>query len=436
MINTYAYDVEVLPNFFSITFVDIKSYLVEFKDACVINKKGKRTPIPLCQKYSVKEIKEKLAKVKKVGFYITDTDDRQLLPMVGFINQMQAYYDKSNNPVVTHLFGYNSMSYDKLMIAGLLSYFNIFKSTRELIYHLYELSQKIISSQDNRELSKNDFMLKSMRTFKLPYLDIDVMRIFALNKVGKGVDANGNTIFFSKGLKQTSINLQWYELLEYDLPPISDYDRFLYNEPKYANRSNEELNKLINKWDRYIMPDWIQPTMHYNLNDVYIVCEMIRLNMDEINLRYKISSTYEVDVYSSSRSQIADRLFEKFYSEFSGLEPYQWKGKKTDRTIMSFKRIILPFIKFKTPILQSLLEEMKHTSVTSLGKDSFKKEITINKLTYTVATGGLHSQDIPRELKSKLKYLSDSLTGNCVWDNISDDSYIYLHWDISDAVPR
>ena len=32
------------------------------------------------------------------------------------------------------------------------------------------------------------------------------MTIFALNKVGKGVDKNGNTVYFPKGLKQTSIS--------------------------------------------------------------------------------------------------------------------------------------------------------------------------------------------------------------------------------------
>ena len=42
MINTFAYDVEVLPNFFSVTIVSIDDYLKVFKDACNINKKGKK----------------------------------------------------------------------------------------------------------------------------------------------------------------------------------------------------------------------------------------------------------------------------------------------------------------------------------------------------------------------------------------------------------
>ena len=61
-------------------------------------------------------------------------------------------------------------------------YFGTTNTTKELITKLYELSQKIIELQDNRELANNDYLLKSLRSFGLPYKDIDVMRIFALNK--------------------------------------------------------------------------------------------------------------------------------------------------------------------------------------------------------------------------------------------------------------
>ena len=434
MIHLKAYDVEVLPNFFSIVIIDVNDYLNKFSNACVINRKGKKEPVPLTQLYSVEEIKKQLYSVNYKSFYITDTDDSQLLQMIGYINNLR-HIDEKGIIHQTHMFGYNSMSYDKLMVAGLLAFFDTTNNTKELITKLYELSKKIIDTQNNRELFNNDYILKSLRNFGLPYKDIDVMRIFALNKVGKGVDSSGNTVYFGKSLKQTSINLQWYELLEHELPPISDIDRYFYDKNnKYSGLTLDQLNTLIDKWDRYIIDEWIEPTMHYNKNDVFIVCEMIRLYLDEVKLRYQITKSYELDVLNSSRSNIADRLFEKFYSEFSGLKPQQWKGKHTQRTIMSFKKVILPFIEFKTPELQLLLSEMKKTSITSLGKDSFKKEIKLGNLVYTIATGGLHSQDIPRELRSKL-IQDDSSTGEDIWANITDDSYIYVHWDIASFYP-
>lgn len=468
MILSYAYDVEVLPNFFSITIVDVGDYLRTFTDACVINKKGNKVPVPLTQIYTVKEIKEKLDKVQRKCFYITDTDDSQLLPMLGYLNDMRPHYTDERIAVRSDMFAYNSSKYDRLMVSALLMFANQTNSTKELITKLYETSKNIISLQDNPEMSRSDYFLSSLRKYSIPYKDIDVMTIFALNKVGKGVNSKGETIYFGKSLKQTSINLQWYELLEHELPPISDVDIHFYNKDyRYKDMTYDQINQLVDKWDRYVIPEWITDIMHYNLNDVFIVCEMIRLYIDEVRLRYNISKAYEVDVLSSSRSNIADNLFVKFYSEFSGLAESQWRGRKTERTAMSFKRVIFPFIKFKTKELQELLEEMKKVIIYSIGKKALKEiapkypelkylktnnesgwfEVKINNLIYTIATGGLHSQDIPRELKSKLTFVDDWKLSDCkeggskeedapsIWNVITDNSYIYVHWDIASFYP-
>lgn len=468
MILSYAHDVEILPNFFGITIVDVGDYLRTFADACVINKKGNKIPVPLTQIYTVEEIKEKLDKVQRKCFYITDTDDSQLLPMLGYLNEMRPHYTDERIAVRSDMFGYNSSKYDRLMVAALLMFANQTNSTKELITKLYETSKNIISLQDNPEMSRSDYFLSSLRKYSIPYKDIDVMTIFALNKVGKGVNSKGETIYFGKSLKQTSINLQWYELLEHELPPISDVDIHFYNKDyRYKDMTYDQINQLIDKWDRYVIPEWITNIMHYNLNDVFIVCEMIRLYIDEVRLRYNISKAYGVDVLSSSRSNIADNLFVKFYSEFSGLAESQWRGRKTERTAMSFKRVIFPFIKFKTKELQELLEEMKKVVIYSIGKKALKEiapkypelkylktnnesgwfEVKINNLIYTIATGGLHSQDIPRELKSKLTFVDDWKLSDCkeggskeenapsIWDVITDNSYIYVHWDIASFYP-
>ena len=466
MILSKAYDVEILPNFFSLTIVDVGDYLRTFSDCH--DGSDKKKPIPLTQKYTVAEIKEKLNKVNRKSFYITDTDDSQLLSMLGYINEMRPHYTDERIAVRSDMFGYNSSRYDRLMVSALLMFANQTNTTKELITKLYETSKKIIDLQDNPEMSRSDYFLSSLRKYSIPYKDIDVMTIFALNKVGKGVNSKGETVYFGKSLKQTSINLQWYELLEHELPPISDVDIHLYDKDyRYKGLTPTQVNQLVNKWDRYVIPEWIDDIMHYNLNDVFIVCEMIRLYIDEVRLRYNISKAYGVDVLSSSRSNIADNLFIKFYSEFSGLAESQWRGRKTERTAMSFKRVIFPFIKFQTPELQEFLEEMKKVTVYSIGKKALKEiapkypdlkhlktnndsgwfEVKINNLLYTIATGGLHSQDIPRELRSKLVYIDSPSTGNdteantsnlanmSIWDRITDNSYIFCHADVSSFYP-
>ena len=447
MINIWCYDVEILPNFFSITFVNLSSYTKTFKDSCNITiKKGKekRIPIPLTEKYKVSDIKTMLDSVESKTFWISDFDDSQLLAMIGFINSLQAKKDGNKN-VFTHCYGYNSGAYDKLMVACLLMYYNMFSSTKELIRKLYDTSKKIIDLQDNEEISRKDYYLDSLRKYPLPYYDVDLMKIFALNKAGTIIGSDGKKSYYGKSLKQTSINLKWYELLEYELPPICEKDAELYyNNQRYSGFTYEQLNSVIDKWDRFMIPEYIEPTMHYNKNDVFIVCEMARLYSDEIKLRYSISNAYEVNVLNSSRSNVADILFTKFYSEFSNLTPKQWQGKKTERHSYPLKKVIFDNIKFKTKPLQDLLEELKKTTLYSVGKDALNKTIVIGNTKYTLATGGLHSQDPPRVLKSKLIECNPSTgrsraVGEAItdfdWDNYTDDSYVYIHADVSSFYP-
>ena len=424
MIRCIGFDVEILPNFFSITFVSINDYLKVFADVT----DGK--PIPLVQKLTVAEIKERLDKVEKWQFYITDKDDSQLFPMVDFINKTAPRRKEDGSITRTDLYGFNSYSYDNLMIAALLSYYVQADSSKELITRLYETSKTIIKSQDDFEAFKNDFYLTSLKQFKLPYVGIDVMRIFALNKASVIIDKDtGERKSVPKSLKQTSINLQWYELLEYELPPITDIDAHFYSKmDNYRGMESDKLNRLIDKWDRYIIDEWIPDMMRYNLNDVYIVCEIVRLNPDEIKSRYAVSKTYQVDVLNSSRSKTADTLFEKFYSKFSGLAPEQWKGGKTERTAMSFKKVIFPFIEFKTPALKNLLSELYGITIYRTSKDAFSKEVSIGNVTYNLATGGLHSQDRPMELWSTTSF-------GDYYSPTGGRKYTIYHYDVASYYP-
>lgn len=435
MIKSKFYDVEILKNFFSITIIDITSYLEVMKDAC--DEKG--NPIPLVQKFTVKEIKERLDTVKSENYYITDTDDSQLFPMLKAINDMRPHYEKNSNdediPVTTHMFGYNNSKYDKLMVAALLMHHNNVNGTKELIKILYETSQKIIQSQnEDRSFNQNDFYMNALNKFKLPYTDIDVMQIFALNKASVMIDKAGDRKPVPKSLKQTSINLQWYELLEFELPPICEKDiHFYHNIDRYKGMTAKQLNSLLGKWERFIIEEYIPPMMYYNKNDCFIGCEMMRLNIDEIRLRYNIARSYGLNVLSASRSNISDAFIEKFYSEMSGLHPSQWKGKKTERKAMAFKKVIFDFINFKTEPLQKLLREMKEVVVFSIGKDAFSREVSINNGVYTIATGGLHSKDIPGALYSNWPTDDASSTGEQSQKSLN--RFKYVHWDISSFYP-
>lgn len=435
MLRIECFDVEVLPNFFSITFVDLADYLKTFEDC--VNDKGKK--IPLIQKLTVGAIKDRLSRIKNKKFYITATDDSQLFSMVDYIYKFAI--DSNGLPARTDLYGYNSKSYDNLMVAAFLMYFNQFDTTKELITKLYQTSKRIIELQNDKEAGKNDFFLRSLNKFKLPFVGVDVMKIFALNKAGSYNDSQtGEKKYIPKGLKQTSINLQWYELLEYELPPINEKEAEYYRKDvKYKGYSLEELNNTIDKWDRYILDEYIPDMLHYNLNDVFIVAEIVRLKPDEIKSRYAVSASYEVDVLNSSRSNMADVLFQKFYTKFSGIPYDRWKDGRTERKAMSIGKIIFDCVRFHKPELQELLAKLRKTVVYRVNKDSLQEEIVIGKTVYNLATGGLHSKDIPMEIWSTTEWngVYRSSTGEIIDKSAIGNTrkFTIKHADVSSYYP-
>lgn len=418
MIISKAYDIEIFPNLFSITFVDLKDYLDKFKDC--VDAKGK--PKALTECLTVAEIKQRLDTVKCDIFWISDTDDTQLVSLVGYINAMDAHYanigttngNAQKIPVRTDLFGFNNQGYDDMMIRAFLMKFNRYDTTKELIKYLYNFSKKIISLQNDKDAYYKDREIGLIRSYKLPYCTVDLQKIYGLHSAGVNVDKDtGERQKFAKSLKQTSINLKWHELLDFTLPPIEEEEAKAYwhKQDNYRGMSLEQLNVLItNDFDRYVLPKYVEPMLYYNKNDVFLCCEMARQKPDEIKLRYSITNAFGVNVLCSARANIADKLTVKFYSDMSGLTKQQFINDRTERTILSFNRIIFPHIHFKTKQLQDFLNDIKKVSIYRTTKSEFEREIEFYGTKYTIATGGIHSQDPPRVC-------------------ISDDKYVYLHHD-------
>ena len=424
MIISKSVDIEIFPNLFSVTFVDLKSYLDTFRDC--VDKKGR--PKALTECLTVAEIKRRLDTVKSDIFYISDTDDSQLVELVGYINKMEAHYETTTTidgnvtqiPIRTDLYGFNNLGYDDLMIKAFLMYFNRFDSTKYLIEFLYNISQKIIKLQSDKDAFWNDKELELIRNYRLPYATVDLQQVYGLHAATVLTNKDtGAREKFGKSLKQTSINLKWHELLDFTLPPIDEEEYNLYwcKQDRYRGLTLSELNKLItNDFERYVLPKYIEPMLYYNKNDVFLCCEMVRQKPDEVKLRYSITNAFGVNVLSSARANIADKLTIKFYSNMSGLSPKQFIKERTERTKLSFKKIIFPHIKFKTPELQKMLSEMMQVTITRTNKDAFSKEIEFYGTKYTLATGGIHSQDPPRICRS-------------------DDKFVYLHHDYTSYYP-
>lgn len=362
-----CYDVEVTRNYFSVVFVDLRSYLKIFSD-CVDND-GKA--IPLVDKLTIAEIKQRLETIPKKRFVLYEDDDTDLFSLLYWLQQKADY------------FGYNNRKYDRLMLSALLMYYNQFDKLSKLITFLYETSQRVIRSSNNDTLWTDNFTSLILRN-NVAFRDLDLFQIFRLDH-------------YHKSLKQTSINIKWYNLKEYTMPPIGDLDRHYYHErlPEAKGMTDRELNiHYRNVFERFIPREYLNEMADYNDNDVYIVAELIRMNQEEVLLRYRISEEYKVDVYSASRSTIADKVIVKLYSKFTGLHPKAFIDIKTIRRKILVSEILSDKIAFSTPELNDILSGIR--SLTLKGeKGEFDREFTFMGTSYTIATGGLHSNEIP-----------------------------------------
>lgn len=362
-----CYDVEVTRNYFSVVFVDLRSYLKVFSD-CIDNE-GKA--IPLIDKLTVAEIKQRLEIIPKKRFVLYEDDDTDLFNLLCWLQSKADY------------FGYNNKKYDRLMLSALLMYYNQFNKPSKLITFLYETSQRVIRNSNNDTLWTDNFTSLILRN-NVAFRDLDLFQIFRLDH-------------YHKSLKQTSINIKWYNLKEYTMPPIGDLDRHYYHErlPEAKGMTDRELNiHYRNVFERFIPKEYLNEMADYNDNDVYIVAELIRMNQEEVLLRYRISEEYKVDVYSASRSTIADEVIVKLYSKFTGLHPKAFIDTKTIRRKILVSEILSDKIAFSTPELNDILSGVR--SLTLKGeKGEFDREFTFMGTSYTIATGGLHSNEIP-----------------------------------------
>lgn len=198
MIHSLCVDLEVFENMISFTFVDLKDYLDKFADC-----KG-----ALTDSLTVEEITSRLDSVKSWIFYVSDTDDSQMLSIIDFFEKMRPVEHEDGSVDRYDLYGYNNQGYDDMLIKAFLMYWNRFDNTKQLCSFLKEVNDKIISLQDDKDALWQDKLLNLIRKYRVPYVTVDLFKIFALNSAGVNIDKDtGERKKYGKSLKQVSINL-------------------------------------------------------------------------------------------------------------------------------------------------------------------------------------------------------------------------------------
>ena len=134
----------------------------------------------------------------------------------------------------------------------------------------------------------------------------------------------------------------------------------------------------------------------YNINDVESTTELLNRLKDQIELRLFIQEEHGIDCLSMDSVKMAETFLLEKYSEKSGIPKNVIKEMRSPMDWIPLKDVILPFISYKNPKLQSVLEEMKKQVVYSKERKSYEKKFVLSNVVYSIGVGGIHTIHTPK----------------------------------------
>lgn len=249
--------------------------------------------------------------------------------------------------------GYNNIHYDNVLINLILRDKRVLFafSYDKICKGLYKYSKSIISNDDKPASYKELKYAKYFSSFDLL------------------------TMLFSEklrvGLKEMQVTMQYPNVQEFE----GDFD---------ASLPIGQIDDMLK----------------YNLNDVMSTNELLHRCKAAIDLRLGIEQEYGVDVLSKDGMSIGTEILKVKYLQKSGKTWWQIKDLRTPCDEIDLSKVIFDVVKFRTPVLQDLLKELKQQKV-SAGRKGYEKHFLLDNVEITVGVGGIHSKNNPETIKPK-----------------------------------
>jgi hypothetical protein len=279
----------------------------------------------------------------------------QLRDLVKFFKQVDKYitwgdyYTTNINIPANVIFcGYNNLHYDNPIINYIIEYedklmqYNI----PTICSSIFNLSKTITtSSEDNIDAWKH-------WKYQIWFDTFDILTMLYSNKL-------------RVGLKEIQVTMQYPNVQEF----VCDWTKPL---------PLEDFDSMID----------------YNINDIESTSELLNRCKKDVDLRIAIEDEYGVRVLSKDGVNIGMKILTQKYLEKTGLTWWDIKDLRSPMSVIPLKDVILPFIKYDSPILQRVLEDMKN-QIVSPGRKGYENKFVFNNLRYSVGVGGIHSVNSP-----------------------------------------
>lgn len=279
----------------------------------------------------------------------------QLRDLVKFFKQVDKYitwgdyYTTNINIPANIIFcGYNNLHYDNPIINYIIEYedklmqYNI----PTICSSIFNLSKTITtSSEDNIDAWKH-------WKYQIWFDTFDILTMLYSNKL-------------RVGLKEIQVTMQYPNVQEFACDwtkplPLEDFDSMI----------------------------------DYNINDIESTSELLNRCKKDVDLRIAIEDEYGVRVLSKDGVNIGMKILTQKYLEKTGLTWQDIKDLRSPMSVIPLKDVILPFIKYDSPILQRVLDDMKN-QIVSPGRKGYENKFVFNNLRYSVGVGGIHSVNSP-----------------------------------------
>lgn len=279
----------------------------------------------------------------------------QLRELVKFFKQVDSYI-KWGDFYTTDLeiksevifCGYNNLHYDNPIVNYIIEYEDKLMSynVATICSSIFNLSRTITTStEDNIEAWKH-------WKYQIWFDTFDLLTMLYSNKL-------------RVGLKEIQVTMQYPNVQEF----VCDWSKPL----------------LLEDFDNMI---------DYNINDIESTAELLNRCKKDIDLRIAIEDKYGVRVLSKDGVNIGMKILTQKYLEKTGLTWWDIEGLRSPMDYIPLKDVILPFIKYDSPILQRVLDDMK-SQIVSPGRKGYENNFIFNGLRYTVGVGGIHSKNDP-----------------------------------------
>lgn len=279
----------------------------------------------------------------------------QLRELVKFFKQVDKYitwgdyYTTNINIPANVIFcGYNNLHYDNPIINYIIEYedklmqYNI----PTICSSIFNLSKTITtSSEDNIDAWKH-------WKYQIWFDTFDILTMLYSNKL-------------RVGLKEIQVTMQYPNVQEF----VCDWTKPL---------PLEDFDSMID----------------YNINDIESTSELLNRCKKDVDLRITIEDEYGVRVLSKDGVNIGMKILTQKYLEKTGLTWQDIKDLRSPMSVIPLKDVILPFIKYDSPILQRVLDDMKN-QIVSPGRKGYENKFVFNNLRYSVGVGGIHSVNSP-----------------------------------------